>query len=142
MGDRYVVGFRASDQTPNEQVIYLYSHWGGSEQHQSIAQAIIAAQPRWNDADYATRIATSSLIGEDWRHETGYGLSVGSFCGPDYASIHIVDWASQTVLVTPLAAHFSAPRIADAEPVPFADFLATAEARDKALYDDAPLVDL
>jgi len=94
MGDRFVVGFR---ETKNSPTMYLYSHWGGDERHKTLAEAIDAARPRWGDAAYATRIAVSTIVGNDWERETGFGLSVGSFCMPDYSDVAIVTWDEQRV---------------------------------------------
>lgn len=95
MGDRYVVGFRATRKDP---AIFLYSHWGGSDRHSEVAEAIFAARPRWGDPAYATRIAISQIVGLDWDKETGFGLSAGEIsCMPDYTDVAIVTWEEQCV---------------------------------------------
>jgi len=105
MGDRFVVGFCDTKDTPP---VWLYSHWGGSERVETIADAIQKAQPRWTDPSYATRIAISSIIGEDWSRETGFGISAGTqdffYLGlqPDYDDVHLVTWADKTVTVQSL----------------------------------------
>ena len=43
MGDRAVVGFKATPESPT---IYLYSHWAGSELDDLIAEALVKAQNR------------------------------------------------------------------------------------------------
>jgi hypothetical protein len=96
MGDRSVTGFAANGVSP---VIYLYSHWGASSQVADLQEAIRAAESRWDDADYATRIAISYLIGDDWKRETNYGLSVGSYCSPDLPYALVVRWDAQSVVV-------------------------------------------
>jgi hypothetical protein len=96
MGDRSVTGFAGDSQSP---VIYLYSHWGASSQIADLQEAIRAAHPRWDDADYATRIAISHLIGADWNGETGYGLSVGTHASPDLPYTLNVVWSKRTVEV-------------------------------------------
>jgi hypothetical protein len=93
MGDRSVIGIRTS----GESTLYLYSHWGGAEQGQDLASALLAAQPRWGDDWYATRIVVSQIIGNQWDKETGYGLSVGEFPHPDYDYIYEVDWDTKMV---------------------------------------------
>jgi hypothetical protein len=83
MGDRAVIGFKESqnDTAP----IWLYSHWGGSSQRVDLARALNASRKRWSDSSYATRIAVSHIIADDWSGELNYGLSAGeSFCMPDY----------------------------------------------------------
>jgi hypothetical protein len=101
MGDRYVVGFRDTKETP---IIWLYSHWGGFNRVNEIAEAIEKAQPRWNDPAYATRIAISSIIGDSWNRETGFGISAGGrdFVGPDYDDVHVITWSDRTVVVQTL----------------------------------------
>lgn len=95
MGDRAVYGFREHSAAPT---LYLYSHWGGDEQDLTLGGALIAAKNRWGDAAYATRICVSHIIGDEWKNETGYGLSVDTYSFPDYDYINVVDWQSQKVI--------------------------------------------
>lgn len=74
MGDRAVIQFKATEA---DQPINLYMHWGGSERYTLLADALEAARPRWSDAEYATRICVSQIIGSSWNEELGFGLSVG-----------------------------------------------------------------
>jgi hypothetical protein len=98
MGDRAVFGFKA---TKESQPIWLYSHWGGSSQTSDLAKAIVAAAPRWNDPHYATRIAISQIVGDDWSGELGYGISAGDdqFSHPDYDTIPVVIWSERVVVL-------------------------------------------
>lgn len=98
MGDRAVIGFRADNETTP---IFLYSHWGGSNRYNDTQRAIQAAQPRWGQPDYATRIAVSQIVENYWHEETGFGLSAGhnSFAWPDYDDVILVDWAAREVLI-------------------------------------------
>lgn len=74
MGDRYNVAFKATEEdTP----IWLYSHWGGTSRYTAIAEALEDARSRWHDPSYATRVAISSIIGNDWSSKTGFGLNAG-----------------------------------------------------------------
>jgi hypothetical protein len=97
MGDRCVIGFKADkDATP----IFLYSHWGGADQHRDVQRAIAAASCRAAaDPAYATRIAISQIVGNNWGEETGFGISAGhnTFCQPDYEETMIIVWESQTI---------------------------------------------
>ena len=96
MGDRAVIGFKESqnDTAP----IWLYSHWGGSSQRVDLARALNASRKRWSDSSYATRIAVSHIIADDWSGELNYGLSAGeSFCMPDYDFMCVVVWDKQIV---------------------------------------------
>lgn len=96
MGDRSVTGFAEREGAP---VIYLYSHWGASSQVADLQAAISAAESRWDDPDYATRIAVSHLVGDDWKAETGYGLSVGTYSAPDLPYVLIAYWESREVVM-------------------------------------------
>ena len=60
-----------------------------------LADAVIAARPRWNDESYATRIAISNLIGDQWNMETGWGLNVNSI-GDNEHKIAVINWQQQT----------------------------------------------
>ena len=95
MGDRANFGFRQS----NGDTIYLYGHWAGFEMMARLADAIIAANSRWHDESYATRIAISTMIGDEWDQEYGWGIA--TYVGDNEHSIPIVDWNSQTVTLYP-----------------------------------------
>jgi hypothetical protein len=98
MGDRAVIGFKATDSSTT---IWLYLHWGGSDRYGDVVRGLTAAKPRWHDANYATRIAVSQIINEDWMEETGFGISCGDdgFPWPDYDDIPIIVWSEQVVEV-------------------------------------------
>ena len=91
MGDRANFGF----VQPNGETIVLYGHWAGYQMLGRLADAVIAARPRWNDPAYATRIAISQLIKDDWNSETGWGLHVNEIADNEH-KIAIVDWKQQT----------------------------------------------
>jgi hypothetical protein len=59
-----------------------------------LADAVIAARPRWNDPAYATRIAISQIIKDDWNMETGFGLHVNEISDNEH-KIAIIDWEQQ-----------------------------------------------
>jgi hypothetical protein len=59
-----------------------------------LADAVIAARPRWTDTSYATRIAISQLIGDQWNMETGWGLQVNER-GDNEHKVAIVDFQQQ-----------------------------------------------
>ena len=91
MGDRANFGF----VQPNGNTIVLYGHWAGHQMLGRLADAVIAARPRWNDTAYATRIAISQLITDDWNSETGWGLHVNEIADNEH-KIAIVDFNQQT----------------------------------------------
>lgn len=91
MGDRANFGFRQS----NENVVFLYGHWAGHQMLSRLAEAVAAARPRWSDESYATRIAISQLIGDQWDMETGWGLQVNAISDNEHR-IPVINWYEQT----------------------------------------------
>lgn len=75
MGDRTNFHFKV-----NEDMLTLYSHWGGYSRKQDLARALNAAMPRiqMGDMDYALRICISQLVASDWTSETGFGLMINN----------------------------------------------------------------
>jgi len=84
-----VVGFQAKSAEPT---IYLYAHWGGEAQKEILVNALRKSESRWTDADYATRICISQIVGDSWNDTLGFGISVNNFCLPDYDTIQVVEW--------------------------------------------------
>ena len=91
MGNRVNFGFQQS----NENTIFLYGHWAGDRMLERLADAVSIAGPRWSDESYATRIAISRLIGEDWTSETGWGLNVNQI-GDNEHKVPIINFSTQT----------------------------------------------
>jgi hypothetical protein len=91
MGDRANFGFRDS----KENIVFLYGHWAGHRMLEQLADAVAAAEPRWNDESYATRIAISRLIGDEWSSETGWGISVNELSDNEH-KVPIIDWKNKT----------------------------------------------
>lgn len=100
MGDRTNFGF----VQPNGNTIVLYGHWAGHNMLGKLADAVIKARPRWNDSSYATRIAISQLVKDEWNSETGWGLYVNEI-GDNEHKIAVIDWKQQT-----FSLHKEAPR--------------------------------
>jgi hypothetical protein len=95
MGDRIVYTIRQDSNLS----LNLYSHWGGYDRFISLANALQAAEPRWNDSSYASRIIVSQLIGSNWNEETGFGLWASDehgMYGGDHPDI-IIDLVNKTV---------------------------------------------
>lgn len=72
MGDRGNIAIRQSGDP--ERMIFLYTHWGGSE-CPAVLQRALAKRWRWNDEAYLTRIVFDELAAGDSGNETGYGIS-------------------------------------------------------------------
>jgi hypothetical protein len=91
MGDRANFGFRDS----KENVVFLYGHWAGYDMLAKLANAVQAAESRWQDESYATRIAISHLIGEDWNQTLSWGIYVNQL-GDNEHKVPVIDWTNQT----------------------------------------------
>lgn len=91
MGDRANFGFRDS----KENVVFLYGHWAGHNMLAKLANAVQAAESRWQDDSYATRIAISNLIGDEWAQTTGWGITVNELADNEH-KVPVVDWTNQT----------------------------------------------
>ena len=98
MGDRCVFGFRETS-TRKAETVWLYSHWGGHGRELDLANALEKAEPRWSDPSYATRIAISQLVGENWNQEYSYGIFVGQTYRGDneYPTLLVVNWDERQV---------------------------------------------
>jgi hypothetical protein len=96
MGDRIVYTIKQDEDL----AVNLYSHWGGYDRFVILARALQAAEPRWNDSSYATRIIVSQLIGDQWNQELGFGLWASNGTGMDYGGDHpdiTIDLVNKTV---------------------------------------------
>lgn len=69
MGDR-----RMAEIVTEGGSLYVYSHSGGYMMAAKAEDAIKAAQPRWGDPSYETRIVVDQLIKGGRDSELGYGL--------------------------------------------------------------------
>ena len=94
MGDRASVGIRGTDGN----TIYLYLHWGGTDRHEIVANAIAHAMSRDGDESYFTRIFISRVIDRDWDKETGVGLSINKLsAGGDGYDVPIYNYTTKKV---------------------------------------------
>ena len=91
MGDRANFGFK--DRKGN--TVFLYGHWAGHRMLENLANAVEVARPRWTDESYATRIAISNLVGDEWKSETGWGITVNQLADNEH-KVPIIDWNNQT----------------------------------------------
>ena len=90
MGDRANFVF----VQPNGESIVLYGHWAGHNMLANLADAVAKARPRWGDSSYATRIAISQMIADQWDMETGWGLQVNEISDNEH-KIPVVDFEQQ-----------------------------------------------
>ena len=91
MGDRANFGFKDS----KDNIVFLYGHWAGHRMLENLSDAVSAAEPRWQDESYATRIAISQLIKDEWSSETGWGITVNELADNEH-KVPIIDWKNQT----------------------------------------------
>jgi GH15 family glucan-1,4-alpha-glucosidase len=91
MGDRANFGFK--DRKGD--TVFLYGHWAGHMMLQNLASAVHAAESRWDDESYATRIAISNLINEEWQSTTGWGITVNELADNEHR-VPIIDWNKKT----------------------------------------------
>jgi hypothetical protein len=54
--------------------VYLYSHWGGSELQDIVANAVMTSD-RVEDESYFARVLFSRMIMNEIEGETGYGIA-------------------------------------------------------------------
>src|SRR5882672_3955030 len=71
MGDRANV---AIVQDGSEQMVYLYTHWGGDGLPHTVQKAL-AKKWRWDDGIYLARIIFDQMINGNQGTETGFGIS-------------------------------------------------------------------
>ncbi len=94
MGDRANVGIRTS----NNDIIFLYLHWGGESRHEIVANALSHAMTRDGDESYFTRIFISRVIGDNWDKETGVGIAINELpSSSDGYDIPIYDYVTKGV---------------------------------------------
>jgi menaquinone-dependent protoporphyrinogen IX oxidase len=65
---------------------------------ENLADAVEYARPRWNDEAYATRIAISRLVGEEWTSETGWGITVNELADNEH-KVPIIDWTNNKFIL-------------------------------------------
>ena len=93
MGDRFTFGVtdRGGD------VLYLYSHWGGTNWDDDLKKAIYKAGVRSGDCSYANRILMSQLIGDNWDRDSGFGFSINDVLDTEYGYVPVVDFKQGTI---------------------------------------------
>jgi len=91
MGDRANFGFKDS----KGDTLYLYGHWAGHNMLANLAEAVSAAESRWQDESYATRIAISNLVGDEWTQTTGWGLSINHILDNEH-KVPVINWTDKT----------------------------------------------
>jgi hypothetical protein len=62
---------------------------------ENLANAVEQARPRWTDESYATRIAISQLINDEWASETGWGITINELADNEH-KVPVIDWHNAT----------------------------------------------
>jgi hypothetical protein len=97
MGDRGNIRI-ITGEAPRKSEVFLYTHWSGSDLPTIVKKALSTqeARKRWDDGYYLARILFCHLVPQDqWRGETGYGIS--SIIGDGEDQVITVDVNKQTV---------------------------------------------
>jgi hypothetical protein len=92
MGNRANLGLKID----NDNTIVLYQHWAPEHLMRQYANALREAMPRWHDPYYGSRIVMSQIIGDDWKQEYGYGLTVNQISDNEHHVV-IIDFTKQQV---------------------------------------------
>lgn len=91
------VNIRFWQDNTDEHPLSLYLYWKGTAYAHDLAVALASAEHRWNDPEYATRIAIQSILQGRFigPNDLGAGLYVGT---EDHGGVVInVNWGSKTV---------------------------------------------
>jgi hypothetical protein len=94
MGDRANFGLRQTDGN----TIFVYGHWAGYEMLAQFANALDYAQNagRLDDPAYGTRIVISQLIGDDWKGDLGWGITVNYLTDNEHR-VPVYDFSTREV---------------------------------------------
>lgn len=84
-------------QPTSEKPIHLYTHWGGADIAETLAEGLVNASGRIDDPMYATRIIFDTLTGLAGG-TTGFGIGIGEDSQPgdvEYDTPTVI-WADYT----------------------------------------------
>jgi hypothetical protein len=106
MGDRANFGIKHRDGN----IIFVYGHWAGDGMLARFANALKRVEDagRIGDEPYGTRIIISELIGDSWKSNTGWGITINTLSDnehkvpvydidTDIVSLYDFDWNSNTL---------------------------------------------
>lgn len=95
MSDKANIGFLSMDRA---NCTWLYVHSAGSMLPEIAMDAVKAAEPRWGDPSYATRMALTATIGTiPLTQDTGSGVDVQP--GENEHPAIIIDWRDRLLYV-------------------------------------------
>lgn len=122
MGDRANIVILQDDQAPTSKIaVFLYSHWGGEEMPDILADALDYGQERWNDPSYLARIIFQKMVKTD-RGMTGFGISV--HLTDNEHPLLVVNTQKQTVTEYPEDEYHECgfAKLDEYEGIPFTDY--------------------
>lgn len=94
MGDRGNIQVKDNAE---DNGVFFYSHWSGTELPDIVSAALKRGKSRWGDTPYLRRVIFCELVKGDIDGETGYGIDT-SECDPNHPLIVVNDGA-QTVTI-------------------------------------------
>lgn len=62
-------------QDGDDNGVYLYTHWGGSELPEVLRDALRRGRDRWDDAQYLARIIFCEMVQDNVMDLAGYGIT-------------------------------------------------------------------
>jgi hypothetical protein len=80
-------------------IIYLYTHWGGSDLPETLKDALERGRKRWNDPAYLTRIIFCEMIMEASRLTDTDGLGISCNIQDNEHDLLVVVLYEQIVIV-------------------------------------------
>lgn len=92
MGDRGNIVIKQKD----DDLIFLYTHWGGHDIKETLSKALARGRDRWDDESYLARIIFEEMISVDRNGSTGFGISTYPPDNDGYPFL-VVDMKSQKV---------------------------------------------
>lgn len=101
MGDRANVAIlqRKGEGRPENEAVWLYSHWGGHCIAEQVQAALKKAPDRWTDDSYLARVIFCEMLRGSLDGTTGFGISTS--IGDNEYPVLVVDCEGQRVGVAP-----------------------------------------
>jgi len=80
----------------DKKLVWLYTHWDGSEIYSTLAAALRRGRSRWDVCEYLTRVIFSQMVKDDWEAVTRFGIGV-SMHGDVEHHVPVVDGEKQMI---------------------------------------------
>lgn len=69
--------------------VFLYTHWGSYNLHETLAAGLKRGEGRWTDGEYLARILFCELVRDDIDGETGFGISTSEHSDLDFPAVEV-----------------------------------------------------